>query len=118
MKSHNAACQTNYAKNAFQCAARDAYLRVRGLSPAVLTTSFDDARVRWMEKDAPSWLERHRFYPGIVAWLNRLEDEGQLVYILSTKGKPFLDALLDWQGVRMARERVRTHEDQPADTPG
>ena len=87
-------------------AARDDYLRVHALTPGPIATAFDAVRARWMEKDAPGWLARHRFYDGIAAWLTRLVAERQLVYVLSTKGKPFLDALLAWQNVPLPSDRV------------
>jgi phosphoglycolate phosphatase-like HAD superfamily hydrolase len=85
---------------------RDAYLKAHALTHGPIATAFDAARVRWMEKDARGWLERHRFYDGIVAWLTRLAAERQLVYVISTKSKPFLDALLAWQKVPLPSERV------------
>jgi phosphoglycolate phosphatase-like HAD superfamily hydrolase len=75
-------------------AVRDGYLRSHALESGRIGAAFDAGRVRWMEADAPGWVGRHRFYAGIAAWLTRLIAERQLVYVLSTKGKPFLDALL------------------------
>jgi phosphoglycolate phosphatase-like HAD superfamily hydrolase len=85
---------------------RDAYLRAHALTPAPIATAFDAVRVRWMEKDERGWLERHRFYDGIAAWLTRLVAERQLVSVISTKSKAFLDALLAWQKVPLPSERV------------
>jgi phosphoglycolate phosphatase-like HAD superfamily hydrolase len=87
-------------------AARDAYLGSHGLDRPGLTTALDAVRERWLERDRRGWLEQHRFYPGVAPWLARLAGEGQLVYVLSTKGKPFLDALLAWQGVPLPPDRV------------
>jgi hypothetical protein len=42
----------------------------------------------------------------MAPWLSRLVAERQLVYVLSTKGKPFLDALLAAHDVRLPSERV------------
>ena len=50
---------------------RDAYLKAHALTHTRIATAFDAVRVRWMEKDARGWLERHRFYEGIAAWLTR-----------------------------------------------
>jgi phosphoglycolate phosphatase-like HAD superfamily hydrolase len=85
---------------------RDAYLKAHALTHAPIATAFDAVRVRWMEKDARGWLERHRFYDGIAAWLTRLVAERQPVYVISTKSKSFLDALLAWQKVPLPTERV------------
>jgi len=86
--------------------ARDAFLRKHGLARPAIAERFDDLRARWMAENPRDWLGRHRFYPGIADWLRGLVADGQLVYILSTKGKPFLDALLAWQNVPLPPDRV------------
>jgi phosphoglycolate phosphatase-like HAD superfamily hydrolase len=87
-------------------AARDGYVRAQALDQRRLTAALDGVRERWLEQDAAGWLRLHRFYPGVSDWLRRLAADGQLVYVLSTKGKPFLDALLAWQEVRLPSEQV------------
>ena len=86
--------------------ARDAYLRAHALAPAPLASTLDTVRARWVEKDLQGWLARHRFYDGVAAWLRRLVADGQLVYVISTKSKSFLDALLAWQAVPLPSDRV------------
>jgi phosphoglycolate phosphatase-like HAD superfamily hydrolase len=86
--------------------ARDEYVRAHAVTPAALAAAFDAGRARWIEKDASGWLARHRFYPGIAAWLRRLVAEGQLVYVVSTKGQPFIEALLAWQGIALPSGRI------------
>jgi phosphoglycolate phosphatase-like HAD superfamily hydrolase len=85
---------------------REGYLRAHALESGRIGAAFDAVRVRWIEKDARSWVARHRFYPGIAAWLTRLIAARELVYVLSTKGKPFLDALLAAHHVPLPPERV------------
>jgi phosphoglycolate phosphatase-like HAD superfamily hydrolase len=85
---------------------RDEYLRAHGLERARLAAALDTARERWFASDASGWLARHRFYPGIAAWLARLVAEERLVYVLSTKGKPFLDRLLAAHRVPLPSARV------------
>ena len=87
-------------------AVRDAYVRAHAVTPSTLASAFDAGRARWIEKDASAWLARHRFYPGIAAWLGRLGAAGQLVYVVSTKATPFIEALLAWQGVALPTERI------------
>jgi phosphoglycolate phosphatase-like HAD superfamily hydrolase len=86
--------------------ARDAYLRTHALPRANVAAAFDDVRVRWIDRDLPDWLGHHRFYPGVAAWLTGLAAARFPVYVLSTKGKPFLDALLAAHGVPLPSERV------------
>src|SRR6266536_3538821 len=71
-------------------AIRDTYVRSHAMEPGRMAAAVDAVRARWMEKDARGWVERHRFYPGMAAWLARLAGDGGLVYVLSTKAKPFL----------------------------
>ena len=85
---------------------RDAYVRGRSLTTGVLARTFDRVRERWIARDQPGWLERHRFYDGIAAWLTRLVADRQIVYVISTKSKLFLDALLAWQKVALPSDRV------------
>ena len=86
--------------------ARDAFLRAHALAHGPIATTFDDVRDRWLTTDPKGWLAGHRFHTGIAPWLTRLVAGGQLVYILSTKTKRFLDALLAWQKVPLPSERV------------
>jgi phosphoglycolate phosphatase-like HAD superfamily hydrolase len=86
--------------------ARDAYVKAHGLTPSAIAGTFDAVRDRWIAEDEQGWLSRHRFYPGVADWLGRLVTEGQLVYILSTKSKQFLNALLAWQCACFPPDRV------------
>jgi phosphoglycolate phosphatase-like HAD superfamily hydrolase len=85
---------------------RDAYVRAHALERARLTTALDTTRDRWLDKDARGWLACHRFYPGIAAWLRELIAADRVVYVLSTKGKSFLDRLLAAHDVALPSERV------------
>ena len=87
-------------------AARDAYMRAHGLAQPRVAAAFDDVRIRWIEQDLPGWLGHHRFYPGVAPWLAGLAASQTPVYVLSTKGKPFLDALLLAEKVALASDRV------------
>jgi phosphoglycolate phosphatase-like HAD superfamily hydrolase len=86
--------------------ARDGYVRSHALDRTRLAAALDGVRDRWLKDDQRGWLARHRFYDGIARWLSRLVAERRLVYVLSTKGKPFLDALLAAHDVRLPPERV------------
>ena len=86
--------------------ARDAYVQAHGLNRLQLTQEFDASRVDWIRQDRASWVAAHRFYPGVADWLRGLIREDRLVYILSTKGKEFLDVLVESQKVPLPTERV------------
>jgi phosphoglycolate phosphatase-like HAD superfamily hydrolase len=86
--------------------ARDAFMHAHALTSRAVAATFDDVRGEWMDEDRDGWLTRHRFYPGIAVWLTQLVVRGQLVYVLSTKSKRFLDALLAGQKVSLPSDRV------------
>jgi hypothetical protein len=83
--------------------ARDAYLATHDLKQPAVARAFDDVRIRWIERDLSSWLAHHRFYTGVAPWLTSLSVP---VYILSTKGKPFLDALVKANRASLPDDRV------------
>ena len=85
---------------------RDVYIKGRALTSGVIARTFDRVRDRWIARDERDWLERHRFHPGVALWLRRLLENGQLVYVISTKSKPFLEALFAWQRVPLRSDRV------------
>jgi len=87
-------------------AVRSGYVRSHALERERITTALDTVRERWLDEDARGWIACHRFYPGVVTWLTRLVAERQLVYVLSTKGKPFLDKLLAAHDAPLPPERV------------
>ena len=86
--------------------ARDAFRTTCGQAQETLFAALERARDAWLATDRDGWLRCHRFYPGIADWLGRLVGQGQVVYILSTKHKRFLDDLISWQGVPLSGERV------------
>ena len=85
---------------------RDAWVRERGLARDRLADALDTARDAWRREDHDGWLRRHRFYPGVADWLRDLVARRQLLYILSTKDKRFLDDLLAWQKVPLPTDRI------------
>lgn len=87
-------------------AARDAFVQAQGLNQRQLTVEFDASRADWIRRDRASWVAAHRFYPGVADLLRRLIRADRLVYILSTKGKEFLDVLIESQKVPLPSERV------------
>jgi phosphoglycolate phosphatase-like HAD superfamily hydrolase len=85
---------------------RDVFRKACGQAQETLFPALESARDAWLATDRDGWLRCHRFYPGIADWLRRLVGQGQLVYILSTKHKRFLDDLISWQGVPLPGDRV------------
>ena len=92
--------------NACWTTVRDAHISRYGLGQDALARALDTARDAWCREDHDGWQRCHRFYPGISDWLKRLLARGQLVYVLSTKDKRFLDDLLAWQAIPLSPDQI------------
>ena len=82
------------------------YLEEANLSKAQSVQALDGVRDRWIKNDLQSWLDLHRFYPGMVEKLGTLLASDLPVYIVSTKEGRFIDALLSQSGVDFPKERI------------
>ena len=78
----------------------------------LLLEQFGAARDRWIRDDLNGWLGRHRFYEPMVAFLPRLQAQGE-VRILTTKQKRFTERLLTAAGIAMPADRVFGLESGP-----
>ena len=65
-----------------------------GWSPAAVQEVLEAVRREALASDRPAWLARHRFYPGVIERLRRLEREGAPWAVLTTKGGAFTAELL------------------------
>jgi phosphoglycolate phosphatase-like HAD superfamily hydrolase len=85
---------------------RDGWVGRKAIEPKKLADALDAVRDAWTRDDLPGWLAKHTFFPGIAAWLRQLCESGQIWYVVTTKEARFNVALLEWQQVPIARERV------------
>lgn len=67
-------------------------------SPATIANVLDEVRDRQIAENLSTWLQLHRFYPGIIPWLNQRVSQ-QIVYIITTKEGRFTQQLLRDAGV-------------------
>jgi phosphoglycolate phosphatase-like HAD superfamily hydrolase len=74
-----------------------------GWDPAQLQQALETVRSEAIATDLPAWLALHRFYPGVVERLGRLEGEGVDWVVLTTKGGAFAARLLAAAGLTPAR---------------
>ena len=65
-----------------------------GWSPEAVQDLLESVRREALARDRQAWLARHRFYPGVVDRLRRLEGEGAAWTVLTTKGGAFTAELL------------------------
>jgi phosphoglycolate phosphatase-like HAD superfamily hydrolase len=83
------------------------YLAAAGLTKVQSVQALDGVRDRAIQTDLQSWLDLHRFYPGVVARLGELlKDDTVFVYIVSTKEARFIQTLLAQSGLDFPAERI------------
>jgi phosphoglycolate phosphatase-like HAD superfamily hydrolase len=70
----------------------------------------DRVRDEWIAADRPSWLGRHRFYPGIVERLRALAKSPTGFVIITTKEGRFVRELFAQQGLEIPAERIHGKE--------
>lgn len=68
-------------------------------SAKTLAAQLDQIRDRWIEEDLSGWLALHRFYPGVLSWLQTLLAKEQPIAIVSTKEGRFINQLLSQSGI-------------------
>jgi phosphoglycolate phosphatase-like HAD superfamily hydrolase len=74
-----------------------------GLQGKQVSATLDGIRDRWIESDLDSWLALHRFYPGVVARLQTLDE----FVIISTKESRFIRQLLAQAGLDVSADGLR-----------
>jgi phosphoglycolate phosphatase-like HAD superfamily hydrolase len=80
-------------------------------SPSALQRALEEERANAIARDRSGWLNRHRFYPGVVERLQRLTHEGASWRVLTTKGEAFTRELLGAAGLEP--EGLDGHEAGP-----
>lgn len=64
------------------------------LDPKQIEWRLDEERDRWIATDLESWLNCHRFYPGVIQKLRSTLNQGLKVIIITTKESRFVRQLL------------------------
>lgn len=77
-----------------------------GVTKAQSVQALDGVRDRQIKSDLQSWLDLHRFYPGMVERLGELLKGDLPVYIISTKEGRFIKALLSQSGLDFPAEDI------------
>ncbi|NVM23297.1 MAG: HAD family hydrolase [Desulfobacterales bacterium] len=74
-------------------------------SAADLVRLFSQARDTWIDRDLDDWLDRHRFYVGVVeTFAARVESDP--VFILTTKQERSVRILLHSRGIHLPADRI------------
>ncbi|ELR99273.1 HAD family hydrolase [Gloeocapsa sp. PCC 73106] len=76
------------------------------LETVAIAQTLDQVRDQWIESDLESWLELQKFYPGVIAKMQRTLLNNTKIYIVSTKEGRFVQELLQQAGVKLAPESI------------
>ncbi|MBE9063933.1 HAD family hydrolase [cf. Phormidesmis sp. LEGE 11477] len=82
------------------------YLEAENLTKEQSVQTLDGVRDQKIQSDLQSWLNLHRFYPGVIDRLKTLLDSDLPIYIVSTKEGRFIQALLAQSGVDFPSDRI------------
>lgn len=78
-----------------------------GRTQQELISLFGETREKWIKNDFPGWLGANRFYPGVrEALRERLAEEPESVYIITTKQERFVEALLEAENIWVDYSRI------------
>ena len=82
------------------------YLAAAGLTKTQSAQALDGVRDQWIQNDLQSWLDLHRFYPGMIERVRELLAGDIPVYIISTKEGRFIKALLAQSGLDFPTAKI------------
>ena len=91
-------------------------LQTTDVKPDVAMAAVDGVRDRWIQTDLDNWLSLHRFYPGVIEWLQDAIAADIFPVIISTKEGRFIQALLAKAGIDLPREQIIGKEIQQPKT--
>jgi phosphoglycolate phosphatase-like HAD superfamily hydrolase len=76
------------------------------LTAAEVGKQLDTLRDEWISTDLDSWLDLHRFYPGVIDKLHFLLDSPIQPIIITTKEGRFVSQLLQRQGIQLPSQSI------------
>lgn len=82
------------------------YLEAANLTKQQSVQALDGVRDHHIKNDLQSWLNLHRFYPGMIDRLRDLLAGDLPIYIVSTKEGRFIKALLSQSGLEFPVENI------------
>lgn len=87
-------------------AIASAIVQKNQLQSADIAQKLDFLRDQWISHDLASWLNLHRFYPGVIEKLDSLINSPTQVFIVTTKEGRFVQQLLAQQGINFPEKSV------------
>jgi phosphoglycolate phosphatase-like HAD superfamily hydrolase len=85
---------------------RDEIVKREQLDKKYCSQTLDRVRDNWIQNDLSSWLNLHRFYPGILEKLKYIVDSEIQFYIVTTKEGRFVKQLLQQQGIELTAAQI------------
>lgn len=82
------------------------FLQKDKLIAADIALKLDQIRDQWISTDLESWLNLHKFYPGVVEKIKSLQGSFIQPTIVTTKEGRFVSQLLQQQGVEMPAKSI------------
>ncbi|MDZ4872955.1 MAG: hypothetical protein CLLPBCKN_002351 [Chroococcidiopsis cubana SAG 39.79] len=82
------------------------FLQQDNLTAAEIGKQLDAIRDEWISTNLDSWLDLHRFYPGVLERLHSLIDSPVKPLIITTKEGRFVEQLLQRQGIQLPSQSV------------
>ena len=82
------------------------------LEGKTVAKQLDSVRDRWIKSDLDSWLELHRFYPGVIERVRQILNSSTELYIVTTKEGRFAKSLLQQQGIELPQQQIIGKESQ------
>lgn len=85
---------------------RDQIVAEDKLDKKYCATTLDKVRDNWIENNLLSWLQLHRFYPGILDRLKQVIESETKLYIVTTKEGRFVKQLLEQEGIELNDSQI------------
>ncbi|MDJ0533876.1 MAG: HAD hydrolase-like protein [Xenococcaceae cyanobacterium MO_207.B15] len=85
---------------------RDQIVATEKLDTKLVGNTLDSMRDDWITDDLTSWLELHRFYPGILEIVTKIISSSSELYIVTTKEGRFVQQLLQQQEISLPRDQI------------
>lgn len=82
------------------------FLQKDKLVAADIALKLDQIRDQWINTDLESWLNLHKFYPGVIEKIQSLQGSSMQPMIITTKEGRFVSQLLQQQGVEMLAKSI------------
>lgn len=82
----------------------------QGLDKSAVVQKLDGVRDKQIKNNLDSWLALHRFYPGVIKYLQQIINSSVKLYIVTTKEGRFVKQLLQQHRIDLAQSQIMGKE--------